>query len=39
MELWVIGIDLAKSVFRLVGINEHGKIVAGKRLLRSQMMV
>ena len=32
MQSRVIGIDLAKSVFHLVGMNQHGKIAARKRL-------
>lgn len=39
MEIRVIGIDLANSVFHLVGMDQHGKVVARKRLSRSQMMV
>jgi transposase len=39
MQVRVIGIDLGKSVFHLVGMDVHGKIVARKRLSRSQMMV
>ncbi|MGC2160443.1 MAG: hypothetical protein WA634_00915 [Silvibacterium sp.] len=39
MEIRVIGIDLAKSVFHLVGMDQHGKIVVRRRLSRSQMMV
>lgn len=39
MEMRVIGIDLGKSVFHLVGMDEHGKVVARKRLSRSQLMV
>jgi transposase len=39
MEMRVIGIDLGKSVFHLVGMDQHGKIVARRRLSRSQMMV
>jgi sugar (pentulose or hexulose) kinase len=31
----VIGIDLGKSVFHLVGMDQHGKVVAsGFRVLR-----
>jgi hypothetical protein len=26
-ELSVVGIDLAKSIFRLVGLDERGKII------------
>jgi len=39
MEIRVIGIDLAKSVFHLVGMDQRGKRVAVKRLSRFQMMV
>jgi len=39
MEIRVIGIDLGKSVFHLVGMDKYGKVVVRKRLLRSQMMV
>ncbi|HEY1577480.1 MAG TPA: IS110 family transposase [Terracidiphilus sp.] len=39
MEMKVIGIDLGKSVFHLVGMDQHGKVVARKRFSRSQMMV
>ena len=39
MEIRVIGIDLGKSVFHLVGMDKYGKVVARKRLSRSQMMV
>jgi transposase len=39
MEMRVIGIDLGKSVFHLVGMDQHGKVVSRKRLSRSQMMV
>jgi transposase len=39
MEIRVIGIDLGKSVFHLVGMDQRGKVVARKRLSRSQMMV
>jgi hypothetical protein len=39
MEIRVIGIDLGKSVFHLVGMDQHGKVVTRKRFSRSQMMV
>ena len=39
MQIQVIGIDLGKSVFHLVGMDKHGKVEARKRLSRSQMMV
>jgi hypothetical protein len=31
MELHTIGIDLAKTVFHLVGLNLHGEVVDGRR--------
>ena len=37
-KLSVLGIDLAKQVFHLVGMDEHGKVVIRKRLDRSQLM-
>jgi transposase len=39
METRVIGIDLRKSVFHLIGMDKHGNVVARKRLSRSQVMV
>ena len=37
-ELSVVGIDLAKSVFHLVGMDERGKIILHKRLARGEVM-
>src|SRR5215472_14040779 len=37
-ELSVVGIDLAKSIFHLVGMNERGKIILRKRLARGEVM-
>jgi transposase len=37
-KLSVLGIDLAKQVFHLVGMDEHGKVVVRKRLDRSQLL-
>ena len=37
-ELSVVGIDLAKSIFHLVGMDEHGKIILRKRLARGEVM-
>lgn len=39
MEMRVVGIDLGKSVFHLVGMDQHGKVVARRQLSRSQLMV
>ena len=37
-ELSVVGLDLAKSVFYLVGMDERGKIIFRKRLARGEVM-
>jgi hypothetical protein len=37
-ELSVVGIDLAKSVFHLVDMDERGKIILRKRLARGEVM-
>src|SRR5262244_4215943 len=37
-KLSVVGIDIAKQVFHLVGMDEHGTILVRKRLYRAQMM-
>ena len=37
-KLSVLGIDLAKQVFHLVGMDEHGTILVRKRLYRAQML-
>ena len=36
MKVRVIGIDLGKTVFHLIGMNEHGRIVLKKRFSRSR---
>jgi transposase len=38
MEITVLGIDLAKSVFQLHGVNRTGKAVLRKRLSRGQLL-
>jgi transposase len=38
MKVKAIGIDLAKNVFQLHGVDEHGRVVLRKQLRRSQMM-
>lgn len=38
MKVTTIGIDLAKNVFQIHGVNEHGKVVLRKQLKRNQMM-
>src|SRR5215510_7896690 len=37
-KLSVIGIDIAKQVFHLVGMDEQGTILVRKRLYRAQVM-
>jgi transposase len=37
-KLSVVGIDIAKQVFHLVGMDEHGTILVRKRLYRAQVM-
>ncbi|MCF6283536.1 MAG: hypothetical protein L3J28_15265 [Candidatus Polarisedimenticolaceae bacterium] len=36
-KISVIGLDLAKNVFQVHGIDEDGEIVVRKQLTRSQM--
>lgn len=38
MEIRTVGIDLGKSVFHLVGLDERGNVVAKKRFSRSQLL-
>ena len=37
MKLTTIGIDLAKNVFQVHGVDQHGKTVLKKQLKREQM--
>ena len=38
MKVTAIGIDLAKNVFQVHGVDEHGRVVLRKQLRRSQVM-
>ena len=38
MKITTIGIDLAKEVFQIHGINEHGKVMLRKQLRRNAMI-
>ncbi len=38
MNITTIGVDLAKSVFQVHGIDKHGKAVIQKRLRRSKVL-
>jgi transposase len=37
MQITTIGLDLAKNVFQVHGVNEHGKTVLRKQLRRDQV--
>jgi transposase len=37
MKITTVGIDLAKNVFQVHGVNEHGKVVLKKQLRRDQV--
>jgi len=37
MKITTVGIDLAKNVFQVHGVNEHGKTVLKKQIKRDQM--
>ncbi|MBC8287995.1 MAG: IS110 family transposase [Nitrospinae bacterium] len=37
-KITTIGIDLAKNVFHLHGVDEHGKVVLRKKLMRDQVL-
>ncbi len=39
MKISTIGLDLAKNVFQIHGVNEHGKVVLQKQLSRDRMAV
>ena len=38
MQLQAIGIDLGKSLFHLVGVDEMGNVVVRKRCSRTQLL-
>ena len=38
MELFTLGIDLGKTTFHLVGMNQRGEVVLRKRLSRLQLL-
>jgi len=39
MKITTSGIDVAKSVFQVHGVDEHGKVVLRRQLRRSQLLV
>jgi transposase len=38
MELFTMGIDLGKTTFHLVGMNQRGEVLLRKRFSRSQLL-
>ena len=38
MQLHTIGIDLGKTVFHLVGLNQRGEVVVRKKFSRKQLL-
>ena len=38
MEITTVGIDLAKNVFQVHGVDQRGKVVVRKRLRRQQVL-
>ena len=38
MSIMRVGIDLAKNVFQLHGVDVHGKVVLQRQLRRTQML-
>jgi transposase len=38
MNLKTLGIDLAKTSFSIVGMNQHGKVVLRKTLKRDKLL-
>lgn len=38
MDIHTIGIDLGKTVFHLVGINQRGEVVVRKKCSRIQLL-
>ena len=38
MSIRTVGIDLGKTVFHLIGMDENGKIVLRKKMSRSQLL-
>jgi len=37
MKITTIGIDLAKEVFQIHGVDDHGKVLVCKQLKRKEM--
>jgi len=37
MQITALGIDLAKNIFQLHGINERGKVVLSRKVTRAKL--
>jgi transposase len=37
MKITTIGIDLAKTIFQVHGVDQHGKTIVRKQLKRAEM--
>jgi transposase len=38
MKIYALGMDLAKTVFHLVGLDSNGQVVVRKRCSRTQLL-
>jgi len=38
MKVTTLGIDLAKSIFQLHGVDEHGKVAVQKRVTHDKLL-
>ena len=38
MEVSTIGVDIAKRIFQLHGVDKHGKTLFKKKLMRDQVL-
>jgi len=38
MKITTIGIDLAKTIFQIHGVNDFGKVIIKKQLKRDQVL-
>ena len=38
MQITTLGIDLAKNIFQLHGVNERGKVVLSRKVTRAKLL-
>ena len=38
MQITTLGIDLAKNIFQLHGVNERGKVVLSRKVTRTKLL-